>query len=63
VFWDVTPCSLLEVANISEERTAFIFELEVTFHGIVGMLQPDFGVTSQKTLSFIVNAVGTTNVT
>jgi hypothetical protein len=29
VFWVVTPCSLVVVANVSEERVASIFGTEV----------------------------------
>jgi hypothetical protein len=28
VFWDITPCSPLEVSNVSEENVASIFRVE-----------------------------------
>jgi hypothetical protein len=29
IFWDVTPCSLVEAINVSEERIASIFRVQV----------------------------------
>jgi hypothetical protein len=31
VFWDVTPCSLVESANGGEERAAFTFRFDLRF--------------------------------
>jgi hypothetical protein len=68
-FWDVMPCSILEVCDVSEERSVYIFRVEdyakrdqqaersgggSMFLRNVGKLDQSRSVTSHKTVFFIV---------
>jgi hypothetical protein len=60
VFWDVQPCGLVELTDVSEELTASIIRAMSTHRrSISKRLQ---GATFQKKFIFILAAMGTSNL-